>query len=146
MAPRLPIIAGSAALARSTLANGFEHPETIDDTVLLSFAGSFADPAWALALEELIASLDPSTTVALDERLAGLHTPTLIVWGTDDVFFDVAWARWLERTIPGTRRVVEVEGAKLLLSLRATGSPAPSSCGGSGPNTDALGGLPVDIG
>jgi pimeloyl-ACP methyl ester carboxylesterase len=113
MAPRLPIIAGSAALARSSLANGFEHPETVDDSDLLSFAGSFADPARALALEELIASLDPTTTIALDERLAELHTPTLIVWGTGDVFFDVAWARWLERTIPGTRRVVEVEGAKL---------------------------------
>jgi hypothetical protein len=37
------------------------------------------------------------------------------VWGTDDVYFDVKWARWLADTIPGTRRVVEIDGARLFL-------------------------------
>jgi len=39
----------------------------------------------------------------------------LIVWGTDDVYFDARWSRWLERTIPGTRRRVELEGARLFI-------------------------------
>lgn len=39
--------------------------------------------------------------------------PTLIVWGTDDVYFDVKWSRWLAETIPGTRRRVEIKGARL---------------------------------
>jgi pimeloyl-ACP methyl ester carboxylesterase len=39
--------------------------------------------------------------------------PTLIVWGTDDVFFDVSWAYWLRDTIPGAAGVVEIEGGRL---------------------------------
>ena len=42
-----------------------------------------------------------------------LLVPTLIVWGTDDVFFDVKWADWLARSIPGTRRKVTITGARL---------------------------------
>ena len=39
--------------------------------------------------------------------------PTLIVWGTADGFFPVKWAYWLRDTIPGTRKVIEIDGAKL---------------------------------
>ena len=36
-----------------------------------------------------------------------------MVWGTGDGFFDVQWAYWLRDTIPGTRKVIELDGAKL---------------------------------
>jgi pimeloyl-ACP methyl ester carboxylesterase len=39
--------------------------------------------------------------------------PTLIVWGLEDIFFDKKWAYWLKDTIPGARRVIEVEDARL---------------------------------
>ena len=39
--------------------------------------------------------------------------PTLVVWGTGDDFFPVAWAYWLKGAIPGVRKVIELEGAKL---------------------------------
>jgi pimeloyl-ACP methyl ester carboxylesterase len=42
-----------------------------------------------------------------------MYTPTLVVWGTADILFDVKWAEWLKKTIPGTREVVLLEGAKL---------------------------------
>ena len=42
-----------------------------------------------------------------------LKAPTLIVWGTDDVYFDVKWSRWLAETIPGTKRRVEFQGARI---------------------------------
>jgi pimeloyl-ACP methyl ester carboxylesterase len=29
------------------------------------------------------------------------------------VFFDVKWAHWLRDTIPGTRKVIELDGARL---------------------------------
>jgi pimeloyl-ACP methyl ester carboxylesterase len=38
--------------------------------------------------------------------------PALILWGTDDVFFDVKWAYWLGERLPNAR-VVEVPGARL---------------------------------
>jgi pimeloyl-ACP methyl ester carboxylesterase len=39
--------------------------------------------------------------------------PTLVAWGTDDIFFDLKWSRWLASAIPGTRRHVDFEGARL---------------------------------
>jgi haloalkane dehalogenase len=35
------------------------------------------------------------------------------VWGTGDIHFAPAWADWLDRTLPGSRGVRLVEGAKL---------------------------------
>jgi pimeloyl-ACP methyl ester carboxylesterase len=40
----------------------------------------------------------------------------LIVWGTDDVYFDVKWSRWLADNIRGTRRRVEFRGARIFFS------------------------------
>ena len=42
-----------------------------------------------------------------------MQAPTLIVWGTDDVYFDVQWSHWLAETIPGTTRRVELQGARI---------------------------------
>jgi pimeloyl-ACP methyl ester carboxylesterase len=42
-----------------------------------------------------------------------LKAPALIVWGTDDVYFGVQWGRWLASTIPGTKRLVELTGARI---------------------------------
>nr|WP_271209987.1 alpha/beta hydrolase [Rhodococcus wratislaviensis]GLK34883.1 hydrolase [Rhodococcus wratislaviensis] len=39
--------------------------------------------------------------------------PTLVVWGTGDVFFRTKWAYWLRDLIPGAREVVEIRGGKL---------------------------------
>ena len=55
------------------------------------------------------------------ERIRELKVPTLIVWGLDDVFFELKWAYWLKQTIPGAVEVVEVPGAKLFF---AEDSPA----------------------
>ncbi len=64
-------------------------------------------------LARFLAAFDCSHTVAVEPQLRALHAPTLIVWGSDDVYFDTKWSHWLARTIPGTRRRVEFEGARL---------------------------------
>ena len=46
-------------------------------------------------------------------RLKALKAPALIVWGTDDVYFGVQWGRWLAKTLPGTKRLVELTGARI---------------------------------
>ncbi|APV52301.1 hypothetical protein BWI17_05060 [Betaproteobacteria bacterium GR16-43] len=58
-------------------------------------------------------SFDNAQTVPIESKLRELKVPTLVVWALDDVFFDVKWAHWLGRTIPGTVKVVEVPGGKL---------------------------------
>ena len=60
-----------------------------------------------------LAAFDNKHTLAIEERLKKLQAPTLIVWGTDDVYFPVEWARWLAKTIPGTKRTVELTGARI---------------------------------
>jgi len=64
-------------------------------------------------LERFFAAWDNKQTVRIQKNLAALPVPTLIVWGTDDIFFDVKWSLWLEKTIPGARRI-EYQGARLL--------------------------------
>jgi pimeloyl-ACP methyl ester carboxylesterase len=56
---------------------------------------------------------DNSHTVAVNDALKALRVPTLIVWGLQDIFFDPKWAYWLKDTIPGAKRVVEVEDGRL---------------------------------
>jgi pimeloyl-ACP methyl ester carboxylesterase len=51
--------------------------------------------------------------LAIEPALARLHVPTLIVWGTADIFFKRKWAYWLRDTIPGATEVVELDGARL---------------------------------
>ena len=64
-------------------------------------------------LERFLAAFDPSHTVAIEAQLKKLHAPTLIAWGTDDIYFDVKWANWLAAGIPGTRRNVRFERARI---------------------------------
>jgi pimeloyl-ACP methyl ester carboxylesterase len=56
---------------------------------------------------------DNRYTIAIHPALKMLHVPTLIVWALDDFFFDRKWAYWLKDAIPGARRVIEVENARL---------------------------------
>jgi pimeloyl-ACP methyl ester carboxylesterase len=56
---------------------------------------------------------DNAQTVAIEPALRRLNVPTLIVWGLADIFFDKKWAYWLEETIPGAERVIEVPGGRL---------------------------------
>jgi len=64
-------------------------------------------------LQRFLAAFDNCHTLAIEERLKTVKAPTLIVWGTDDVYFDVKWSHWLANHIPGTRRRVEFEGARI---------------------------------
>jgi pimeloyl-ACP methyl ester carboxylesterase len=76
------------------------------------------DRAWSTAesarrFQHLMASLRARDLRAVEPALARLRIPTLIVWGTDDAFFDRRWAYWLRDTIPGAGEVVEIDGGRL---------------------------------
>ena len=68
---------------------------------------------------------DNAQTVAIHSALRTLQVPTLIVWGLDDIFFDRKWAWWLKDTIPGAKRVVEVEDARLFFAEDRADALAP---------------------
>jgi pimeloyl-ACP methyl ester carboxylesterase len=67
----------------------------------------------ARQFQRLLTSLRARDLLAAEPALKRLHTPTLIVWGTDDVFFHRKWAYWLRDTIPGATEVVEIEDGRL---------------------------------
>jgi pimeloyl-ACP methyl ester carboxylesterase len=63
--------------------------------------------------------------------LRRLKAPTLIVWGTDDVYFPVKWAHWLAEAIPGAKLPVELPGREYS-SPRSEQRPSISCCAGIG--------------
>jgi pimeloyl-ACP methyl ester carboxylesterase len=36
------------------------------------------------------------------------------VWGTGDIFFPVKWSHWLVKTIPGAKKRLELDRARIL--------------------------------
>jgi pimeloyl-ACP methyl ester carboxylesterase len=84
-----------------------------DDTIEAYLRPHLASAQRTRDLERFLAAFDCAHTVAVEAKLKTLTAPTLIVWGTDDVYFDVKWSHRLAETIPGTRRRVEFDGARL---------------------------------
>jgi pimeloyl-ACP methyl ester carboxylesterase len=115
LAATLPALAENPDLARTAVFGpGYEHPERLSDEVVRAFVGPVAGtPEAARGFERLLAAIGPDDLVEVGPALRELTVPTLVVWGTDDDFFELKWAYWLRDTIPGVTEVVEVPGAKL---------------------------------
>lgn len=133
---------GDKAVYRSPQALGpaYESPDKVtDETIETYLRPHVSAPQRLRDLERFLAAFDNAQTVTIEGALKRLEAPTLIVWGTDDIFFDVKWARWLEQTIPGTRRRVELDGARIFFpeerwssfndELRAHWSQSTASAG-----------------
>src|SRR5262245_31978666 len=96
------------------LGPAYERPEQVtDETIETYLRPLVSSERRTLDFQRFLAAFDHRHTVAVEAALKRLDVPTLIVWGTDDVYFDVRWSRWLAGTIPGTRRRVELEGARI---------------------------------
>jgi len=96
------------------LGPAYEHPELLSDDSIDRYLKPLISTDQRLCdLERFLAAFDNKHTLAVESRLKQLKVPTLIVWGTDDIYFDVKWSRWLAETIPGTTRRVEFTGARI---------------------------------
>jgi pimeloyl-ACP methyl ester carboxylesterase len=96
------------------LGPGYERPQDVtDETIEAYIRPLLSTPQKTHDVERFILAFDNRQTVSGEAKLRILKAPTLIVWGTGDIFFDVKWSHWLARTIPGTRRRVEIDGARL---------------------------------
>jgi pimeloyl-ACP methyl ester carboxylesterase len=96
------------------LGPAYEDPATVsDDTIEAYLRPHLASAQRTRDLARFLAAFDCSHTVAVEPQLKTLTAPTLVVWGTDDIYFDVKWSHRLAETIPGTRRRVEFDGARL---------------------------------
>lgn len=96
------------------LGPAYEHPELVSDASIEEYLRPLVKSETRLEdFRRFLAAFDNRHTVAIEDRLKRLAAPTLIVWGTDDIYFDVKWARWLASTIPGKKRKVELTGARI---------------------------------
>lgn len=96
------------------LGPAYEHPELVTaDTIEDYLRPLVRNEQRTRDFQRFLAAFDNKHTLAIEDRLKTLKAPTLIVWGTDDVYFDVKWGQWLSETIPGTRRYVELKGARI---------------------------------
>jgi pimeloyl-ACP methyl ester carboxylesterase len=112
----LEALLADKSIYRSAQALGpaYEDPERLsDDSIEQYLRPLIRTEQRTRNPERFLAAFDSKHTLAIDERLKTLQAPTLIVWGTDDVYFDVKWSHWLAKNIPGTRRRVEFEGARI---------------------------------
>ena len=104
-------------VARQVLGVGYEHPDRVTDETLQAYLAPIFGTAertrqFERLFDQWFVQMD-SSLVEIEPALRTVQTPTLIVWGTDDVFFGTHWATWLHDTIPGARPVVMVEGGHL---------------------------------
>ena len=96
------------------LGPAYEHPERLSDESIETYLRPLIRTEQRTRdLQRFLAAFDNKHTLAIEARLKSLKAPTLIVWGTDDVYFDIKWSCWLAETIPGTRRRVELKGARV---------------------------------
>jgi pimeloyl-ACP methyl ester carboxylesterase len=96
------------------LGPAYERPENISDTDIDIYLRPLVRSEQRTHdLRRFLAAFDHSHTMAIESRLRHLQAPTLIVWGTDDVYFPVNWAHWLAEAIPGAKPPVELLGARI---------------------------------
>ena len=96
------------------LGPAYEHPEQLSDGSIEKYLRPLVSSDQRTRdLQRFLAAFDNKHTLAIEARLKTLKAPTLIVWGTDDVYFDVKWSHWLAENIPGTRRRVEFKGGRI---------------------------------
>jgi pimeloyl-ACP methyl ester carboxylesterase len=96
------------------LGPAYEHPERVtDESIEIYLRPLVKTEQRTRDFQRFLAAFDNKHTLAIEAGLKALKAPTLIVWGTDDVYFDVKWSWWLAETIAGTRRRVEFEAARI---------------------------------
>lgn len=96
------------------LGPAYEDPGRLSDEDIETYLRPFVKTEQRLRdLQRFLAAFDNKHTLAVEDRLKTLRAPTLIAWGTDDVYFDVKWSHWLAENFPGTRRRVEFKGARI---------------------------------
>jgi pimeloyl-ACP methyl ester carboxylesterase len=100
--------------SQQALGPAYEHPEKVSDEMIERYLRPLVrNERRTEILRRFLAEFNNQHTLAIEAKLKTLKSPTLIVWGTDDIYFDVKWAYWLSENIPGTRRRMEFEGGRI---------------------------------
>ena len=92
----------------------YTHPAQLsNETIDCYFGPVVSSPVRKEQFSRYLLAFEPNLLVPIREQLKEFTKPVHMVWATSDIFFDSKWADWLDRTLPGSRGVKRVEGAKL---------------------------------
>jgi haloalkane dehalogenase len=104
-------------LARSERGIGgltYTYPEKLADETIETYFRPLVESSLKKAqVNQYAVSMETNLLVAIREELHRWRGPARMVWGLKDTLFGVEWAEWLDRTLPGSRGVRQVEGANL---------------------------------
>ena len=84
-----------------------------DEAIEYYFSPLVESPLRRTQLNRHLAAVVPNPWPAIEPALRRCAAPARMVWGTADPLFPMAWAEWLDRTLPESRGVRRVEGGKL---------------------------------
>ncbi len=102
------------ARSRFGLRAGLYRPDALDEAVIGEYLRPLyrdAAPAYRESRERIrrfflaTEGVAPQPTLEIAGDLRRLETPTLVVWGTEDRFLSVSWAKKLADEIPGCSRL-----------------------------------------
>jgi pimeloyl-ACP methyl ester carboxylesterase len=116
LADALGAMLSDKAIFRSPDALGpaYEHPQSVSDATIETYVRPLVRTEQRTRdFERFLGAFDCRQTLAIEADLRRLTAPTLIVWGSDDIYFDVKWAQWLADAIPGAGPPVTVPGARI---------------------------------
>jgi haloalkane dehalogenase len=104
-------------LARSEAGIGgmtYTHPtQPTDEAIEYYFAPLVRSPRGKDQVHAYTVALAPNPLAGLEPALKRCTVPTRILWGTGDTIFSQASADYLDRTLPNSRGVRRIPGAKL---------------------------------
>jgi pimeloyl-ACP methyl ester carboxylesterase len=110
----LSAMLANKSVYRTALGPAYERPEDVsDDTIGTYLKPHLRSPQRTADLARFVNAFDCRHTMQIEKPLRELQVPTLIVWGTDDIYFNLKWSHWLEEAIPGTKRRIEFKGARI---------------------------------
>ncbi|HEY7485192.1 MAG TPA: alpha/beta hydrolase [Streptosporangiaceae bacterium] len=108
------LLADPARARKRIYGGGYQDVRKLPVEIVRAFLEPQAGSAEAARqMQRWLATMNARELLAAEPALRRLEVPTLIVWGTADMFFRTKWAYWLLDTIPGATKVVELPGAKL---------------------------------
>ncbi len=71
--------------------------------------------AAARNFQRMVAALDSTDLTDVAPALLAMPVWTMIIWGTEDFFYERSWSSWMADTIPSAMEIVEIRGARTFL-------------------------------
>jgi haloalkane dehalogenase len=92
----------------------FTYPDRISDETIEIYLRPLVQSLLRKAqVDQFTVSMGTNVLVGIRQDLRRWQGPARILWALKDTFFDVQWAEWLNRTLPGSRGVRRLVDANL---------------------------------